>query len=615
MPGVIMENGIHSNHDRDLLPNGVDGANQSDDLSGKQSAQSQSRTPQQNGRPGSEGHASQALVGQLKETTSNMPPEIAHIDEGFEQLPKLLTRLAQSTHNEVTAKIEEMSQMPLPPPIPGQDDLSKENLDKKVQWMKFLEKQHESWTKALVITNWSRVSEDIGKLIDLQAHITERRFYYDMAFHEMSELKRGLVHAKVPNPDFKTAVEVLSTGKASWMPDLGYIEPPKLTAKELLRSLQNLNTLLSERLNLHDYDKIPYHFRNYTIKNGRVTFTVEDEFEVDLTIADEDPEKQFWFIDFRFLFKPAVPKLKDHIRYALETEVNAVIEKDGLSGCYKVLHEMTLTHKLSELRRQAHELARGRWIDTLQVEALQRGVSIQYWKNRYGDNGPKSWIMLGPVSGKRKDGHIDEKTTSRIGVRWFRDGKEVPDAMISFNMANLSAEELIRSVIGLHVGYILRSMKNNLKSRPLFSGKELAVKLRKSSDANGEPELVVQLTRSSTITILIEHITGKFAINPASSMVLNLESLLNSRTMDPATNGHDFITNLHSAMLVQETRATALTVGWELANPRLQQDEVKTFIPKGTLQMSWFRIPGWTPNWFLALGSGTSGESWWLVSV
>ena len=114
---------------------------------------------------------------------------------------------------------------------------------------------------------------------------------------------------------------------------------------------------------------------------------------------------------------------------------------------------------------------------------------------------------------------------------------------------------------------------------------------------------------------LIEHITGKFAISPASSMVLNTESLLNSRTMDPAMNGHDFITNLHSVMLVQETRATALTVGWELANPRLQQDEVKTFIPKGTLQMSWFRMPGWTPNWFLALGSGISGESWWLVSV
>lgn len=615
MPGVIMENGVHSNHDRDLMPNGINGAIRPNDLSRKQSTQSQSRTPQQNGSRESEGHASQDTLEKLKETTSNMPPEIDHVVEGYEQLPKLLTRLAQSTHNELNQKIEELAAMPVQPPIPGQDDNSKENIAKKVNLLKFLEKQHETWTKALVITNWSRVSEDVGKVIDLQDHINKKKFLYDMAFHEMSELKRGLVHAKVPNPDFKTAVEVLSTGKASWMPDLGYIEPPKLTAKELLRSLQNLNTLLSERLNLHDYNKIPYHFRNYSIKNGRVTFIVEDEFEVDLTIADEDPEKQFWFIDFRFLFTPAVPKFKDHIRYALESEVNAAIEKDGLFGCYRVLHELTLTHKLAELRRQAHELARGRWIDTLQVEALHRGVSIQYWRNRYGENGPKSWIMLGPVSGKRKDGRNDEKATSRIGVRWFRDGKEVPEAKIQLNLAKLSAEEVIRSVIGLHVGHILRSIKKNLAAMPLFAGRELDLALRKSKTANGEPELLVQITKQRWAQISIEHITGKFAITPATRRAVNIEALVNTKTMDPATNGHDFIINLHAYTIVEATIAAALTVGWEIAKPRLAQDELKTFMPKDTRQMSFFRRRGWTPNWFLALSSGLSGESWFLVSM
>src|ERR1700722_6388022 len=111
-----------------------------------------------------------------------------------------------------------------------------------------------------------------------------------------------------------------------------------MTAKELLKSLQNLNTLLSIRLNLHEYDKIPLQFKDYSIKSGRVTFRVAGEFEVDLTIAEENPEKQFWFIDFRFLFTPAVSQLPEHLRYMIENRVNAALEKDGLAGCYKFLH-------------------------------------------------------------------------------------------------------------------------------------------------------------------------------------------------------------------------------------------------------------------------------------
>ena len=106
------------------------------------------------------------------------------------------------------------------------------------------------------------------------------------------------------------------------------------------------------RLNLQEYDNIPPPFRDYTIKSGRVTFNVPGEFEIDLTIADEDPEKQFWFIDFRFLFSPSVLELPSHLRFYIESKVNAVLLADGLPGCYKLLHEIVLTHKISEFKRQ-----------------------------------------------------------------------------------------------------------------------------------------------------------------------------------------------------------------------------------------------------------------------
>lgn len=397
---------------------------------------------------------------------------------------------------------------------------------------------------------------------------------------------------------------------------LGYIEPPPLTAKEILQSLQNLNTLLSIRLNLHDYDQIPYQFRNYKIKSGRVTFTVEGEFEIDLTIADEDPEKQFWFIDFRFLFTPSVSSLSDHMRYALESKVNAILEKDGLAGCYKFLHELTLTHKISELRRQAYELGRARWIDTLKVESLHRALSIQYWVDRYGKDGPKSWIILGVVSGKKKGAHHDDKATSRIGIRWFRDSKEVKDIEIPLELTTLSAEELLRSVISRHVSYILESMHRNLRTKPLFAKRDLALSFKKPTMPSEEPELQVQLTSQYQISVIVEFISGKFAICPASRLATQAENRLNGQTIDPATNGHEFIENLRCVLISEDTVSRAFTVGWlPVRNPRLPQDELKPFLPRDTLQLSWFRKPGWNPNWFLALSSGMSGERWWLIEM
>lgn len=201
---------------------------------------------------------------------------------------------------------------------------------------------------------------------------------------------------------------------------LGYLEPPPLTARDLLKELENLNTLLSIRLNLNEYDNIPISFKNYVINSGRVTFKVPGEFELDLTIADEAPESQFWFIDFRFLFSPAVQEIPYALRFHIESRVNSVLLAEGLSGCYRVLHEITLTHKISEFRRQAFDLSRSKWIDGLKVEALNRSLSIQYWLDRYTKGGPKSWIIIGVHSGGGRTAVL----TLKLPVTFLSDGLE-----------------------------------------------------------------------------------------------------------------------------------------------------------------------------------------------
>jgi mediator of RNA polymerase II transcription subunit 14 len=247
MPGVIMEagsrNGAHTNHDRDPMLNGTNGAISTPGTGfdkGKARGEPQPSLKQSQFANGANGTApdaqtqSQALVvesipSDMAERLQQLPPEIVHITEGFEPLSRLLMRLAQVTHNRLSAKIMELAAMPTPSSAingngmhysNGIDDNSVDNVRKKVNLLKFAEATHADWTKALVITHWSRISEDVSKVIDLKVHLDTQKSFYDAAFYELIDVKRSLVQARVPNPDLRTAVEVLSTGKASWMPDV-----------------------------------------------------------------------------------------------------------------------------------------------------------------------------------------------------------------------------------------------------------------------------------------------------------------------------------------------------------------------------------------------------------
>lgn len=370
------------------------------------------------------------------------------------------------------------------------------------------------------------------------------------------------------------------------------------------------------RLNLQEYDTLPPQFKDYSIKSGRATFKVPGEFEIDLTIADEDPEKQFWFIDFRFSFTPTIGQLPAHLRFYIESRVNAILLTDGLPGCYRFLHEMVLTHKISEFRRQAADLGRSKWVESLKVEALNRAVSIQYWLDRYGAKGPKSWIILGVHSGRRQDGRFDAKATSRLFVRWFRDGKEVQDADIKFDSVKLSAEDLLKTVVAKHVIHILGSIHAKLQPKSLFANDEMALELTTSEDEPSQSELKVQVTSKQTISISIEPISGKFIVGPASLLTMRAEFGLNTKSMNPAVDGSTHIELVRCETAADEITIHGLSVGWvRIRRPDIKPDDLKLVLPKDALHAAWFRRSGWRKEWFVAVSFSMSGDRWWLIET
>ncbi|EFW99481.1 RNA polymerase 2 holoenzyme mediator complex component [Grosmannia clavigera kw1407] len=601
--------GAHSNHDRDQPTQQMNGASRhamegSGDVAGRQA----------------EANGPLASVGPPR--MNDLPGAIQHVTDNFVPLGFLIGRLAQKTHNNLQDMIRELARKPVAGMVTngvdaaGPEDGSVENVEKKKRLLEFARSEHANWVKALVITEWSKKATQISKLIDLENHMFEEELVkYEQAVFTMLNLKRNLNAARVPSPDLKTALQVLSQGNGPWMPDLGFIEPAPLTAEEQLRWLDDISTLLSLRLNLDDYDTIPYQFRDYTIRSGRATFRVEGEFEVDVTIASDDFTEQLWFLDLRFLFTPAPADLTEGLRTALEDQVNGVLAAEGLAGCYRSLHEYVMTHKVNELRRQALELGRGRWVETVRVEQLNRAISVQYWTSRYGSTGPKSWIIIGVHSGRADtaketaDEGGDEQQTSRLGLRWFRDGKEVKTVAVAVvEGSTVSAERVLMAVIGLHVEHILTGMHERLAAKPLFATRRAALRLHISQTDPGASFLEMQLTHRDRVSRVVMHNEGRINAGAGGGA---------SSTRDPIEEGLAMLDSVRCASAQEDLGRRAKSFGWTTVRGLVvRSEELRQVVNlRDTYQVLWLKRQDWDAQWHVLACLSLSGDRWWLVKL
>ena len=381
----------------------------------------------------------------------------------------------------------------------------------------------------------------------------------------------------------------------------------------MLKTLQRVNTLLSIRLNV--YERIPPPFREFKIASGRATFKVKDEFEVDLAMADEDPKSQFYFLDLRFLFSPVNPTIpSSRLRNGLEGKLNEILRAEGLGGCYKFLHNLVLTQKLSVLRNQAYEMVRGPWSDQLKVEAIHRSLVVQYWLQRPGS---KNWIEIGIKRGKNRSSRESEfgQDNPEIGLRWFRAGKEMKETTIDLGLDNLSLTGILQRIIGMHTTYILKETAVKLREESLYRERVLKLKQSHSTTEPDNISLLVQLTRSKAIKIIQEPITGQFAILPNSHLNSAAERDLNSLA-SPAAEAPARIAILRCITAREEFESCAQKTSWEVVRSlNVDRECVQRFFPRTTLRLAFFRKQSWEPNWLLAMTTSLQGDAVWIVEI
>lgn len=547
----------------------------------------------------------------ITDGSDRLPPELEHYSDTYRPMGVLFERMAQQCHFDLLETINAMAEIGIPQTGPtangisGQanahPDSSDESLARKKRLMDFAFSQKDRFIKALVLTDWARNMKDIDKLIDLTVWLRKQDFAALGAVWGLSDMKRALVQAKMPNPNIEGALELLSTGRAPWMPDLGYIPPKPLTAQKLLKTLKDMNFTLTVRLNLHE--ELPRYFHDYSIASGRVTFVVPGEFEVDLSVADEDPESPFYFIDIRLLFSPAPPLPDGPLRAGLEGKVNEILAAGGLDACYNFLHGFVLTHKINVLKRQAYEMARSKWSECIRIEPVHRSLVVQYWT---GQPGGPNWIELGIASGT----HKRKRKTSEIQCRWFRRGKEVSDPGLVFEFTNLSMESILEQVIARHISGRLTVFRD--QTLYLSRGSSaFSTDLRTSEVDPGQCSLSTRLSSAKPVVLRIEKVTGNIALSPPTPDSHKSETVWNQ---DPSRDAGPLLSDLHCKTLMREIREQAHRIGW-IQHKTSDQKNIQALFKGDVGCRILFIKRGWGAKWTIAVTINLHGEKWWAAEL
>jgi mediator of RNA polymerase II transcription subunit 14 len=168
------------------------------------------------------------------EHLAELPPELVHVTaEFYHPLGKLIERVSQETFNGLNDTLRKMSDIAvqqqangvLPNGMGGHassaPDNSEANIKKKMLLMNFAKDTRAKFIKLLVLVDWGkRSADDISNVIDLFSWTKDQTSALNRVDVQMEWIKMLTAHARKNNPDIRTALEILSKGKAEWIPDV-----------------------------------------------------------------------------------------------------------------------------------------------------------------------------------------------------------------------------------------------------------------------------------------------------------------------------------------------------------------------------------------------------------
>lgn len=563
-------------------------------------------------------------------TPAAVPPDLPHITNNIVLLSNVLRFHTQEAYKQLSRLIENLANT----------RTSESDISRKKKFLELIISLRQDFLKIYTLVKWSQNAKDVSKLIDLLNWLRTQEFYFENLGYGLNELN-GFSGAKLPNSDILTSLEVLVKGRPQ-LPSYNYIEKPKISPERVLQVLRDLNLTLVARMALID-DMSPRFHRNYIVRDGRVTITIPNEFQVSITVGndlivdnEEDYYKSpFFFIDFAFLFginpdsslithkgSNVITRLPKSSREKLEAVVNLVLLKQSLKGLYSVLHQYSVSFKLYLISRQLKELSvNSKWRNNIQFKYNSSLIIINYWSSHYLARNWKSFIEIG----------IDK--LYNLNFRWFKNGKynfnhDIQDidgaSAETDEPADLSVDFILNQVINKHSEMLISKIHSELLE--MATGDFVTY--------CNPYQLSVKLTPRRSTILAINPLTGFFYFLDPSSIEIQAQNRINSQPtqvkhrsfiseQDMVVNVANNLIQLRLDTFSKSLNTKLVTTEW-ITNSIIKINDYETaklfnfIMDQKTMtynNMLFYRCCNWPSSWFLInMISGLTSKTYWWVA-
>lgn len=582
-------------------------------------------------------NGSYSVEGTTK-SKNNDVPELPHVTNNIIPLSNILKFYTQEAYKQLVTIIENLSTT-----CETESDSTR-----KKKFLDLIISLRQDFIKIYTLVKWSSNSKDVSKLIDLLNWFRTQEFYFENLGYGLNELNR-YSGAKLPNSDIITALEVFIKGRPQ-LPSYNIIKSPRISSERILEVLEDLNLVLATRMALSN--NIPERFiNNHEIRDGRIYFTIPNEFQVSVTVAndliveDTDYHKSpYYFIDFEFLFginpetslithkfNKVITKLPKSSHENLEKVVNKRLATQGLSGMYDLLHKYSISFKLYLIARQLRDISvNTKWRGNIQFK-YENGKSliiINYWCSHYLSKNWKSFIELG----------IDK--FYNLNFRWFKNGKYNLDHGIKGLFGNenvtdnedgtsqeseeLSVDLILNLIVNKHsellVGRLYEKLKEVFTSEP-----EICSYINPN-------QLSIKISSQKSTILCINPLTGFFYFVDPSPLENKTSKIINSQPLNRNAffSEKDMITNIVNCIISlrldtfnYEINNKLVTTHW-ISNDLIKLNDlevIKLFADKefrsNHIKIQFYRRKNWPSSWFLvSLISGiTTKADWWVARI
>ncbi|XP_052862208.1 mediator of RNA polymerase II transcription subunit 14 isoform X2 [Anopheles cruzii] len=291
-------------------------------------------------------------------------------------LGRLIDFIIQRTYHELTVLAELLPR--------------KTDMDRKIEIYNFSASTRQLFIRLLALVKWANSASKVDKSAKIMGFLDKQSMLFIDTADMLSRVAREtLVHARLPNFHIPAAVEILTTGSYSRLPSIireRIVPPDPITAAEKRQTLQRLNQVIQHRLVTGNL--LPQ-LRKFRIENGRVTFKVDHEFEVSLTVMGDAPTVPWRLLDIDFLVedketgdgKALVHPLQvNYIHQLIQGRIVDCI--DALAEVYSCLHYFCQSLQLEVLYTQTLRLMRDRLDDHIHVDEYIVGskLTVSYWR-------------------------------------------------------------------------------------------------------------------------------------------------------------------------------------------------------------------------------------------